>query len=88
MLDTTFITAQGLKTTLTWLNQIKDELENPDTQNVIVVKKRTKPSAPPAALTTSAADIESFLLAQAVTEVDSQIAALQAEFDALKDPES
>jgi len=88
MLNTTFITATGLKTTLDYLNVIKAELALPDTQKVIVLKKRPQPSAPPAALTTSLADMESFLLAQAVAEVQSQIDALQDEFDALQDPES
>lgn len=88
MLDSTFNTAQGLKTTLDYLNVIKTELANADTQKVIVLKKRPQPAAPPAALTTSLADMESFLLAQAVAEVQSQIDSLQAQFDALQDPTS
>jgi hypothetical protein len=86
MLDTTYTQAVSLKTTLDYLNAIKAELSNADTQTVIRLKKRPLPAAPPAALTDSLAAMESFLLAQAVTEVQSQIDSLQAQFTALQDP--
>ena len=88
MLDTTYLQAVNLKTTLDYLNSLKAVIDNADTQDVILLKKRKLPAAPPTALTDSLAGMESFLLAQAATEVDSQIDALQAQFDALKDPES
>lgn len=87
MQDTTYTQAVNLKTTLNYLNALKIELGNADTQQVIILKKRTQPAAPPQALTDSLAAMESFLLAQAVTEVQSQISSLQAEFDALQDPQ-
>lgn len=86
MQDTTYTQAVNLKTTLNYLNALKTEL-GADTQQVIILKKRTQPAAPPQALTDSLAAMESFLLAQAVTEVQSQIDSLQTQFDALQDPQ-
>jgi len=85
MQDTTYTQAVNLKTTLNYLNALKAELSDAATQKVIVLKSRPQPAAPPAALTTSLAAMESFLLAQAVTEVQDQIDTLQAQFDALQD---
>lgn len=99
MQDATFIQAQALKITLAELNVIKVNLATAAglisfaslkacAQTVIVLTKRTLPVSPPAALTTALADVESFLLAQAVIAIDDQIDAAQNSFSALQDPES
>lgn len=86
MTDTTYQQAVNLKTTLNYLNSIKAELANAATQNVIVLKRRPgQPNPPPSALTDSLSASESFLLAQAVTEIQSQIDSLQSQFDLLHD---
>lgn len=85
MQDLTFLQAQNLKTSLTYLNQIKAELAVPETQPVIILKKRVMPAAPPAALTDALGAVEGFLLAQAVTAIQDQIDALQLSFDNLQD---
>jgi hypothetical protein len=83
MLDTTYIQAAGLKASINYLSGIKAEMTAPTTQNVIYLKRRTLPPAPPAALTEALEEVETFLLAQAVVAIDDQIAALQLSFDNL-----
>lgn len=85
MQDTTFITAQGLKTALVFLNAIKTELDTPATQKVVFLKARSLPTSPPAALTTALDTVEDFLVAQAVTAIQDQIDALNDSFAELQD---
>lgn len=85
MQDATFITAQGLKTALTFLNNIKTELENPSTQKVVFLKSRSLPSSPTDTLSTTLNTVESFLVAQAVTAINDQINALNDAFTELQD---
>lgn len=80
MTQETYLEARDLQVALAYLKQVKAELETPATQNVIVLKKRQQPTAPPAQLTTALNSVESFLLAQAVTAIDDQIDALETTF--------
>lgn len=81
MQDATYLQAVQYKEQLVYLNSLKAELAVPATQKVIVLSARTHP----ASLNTVLADVESFLLSQAVTAIQDQIDGVQVSFDALQD---
>lgn len=87
MEDSTYAQAVNLKKSLVYLNVIKNELATAETQRVIQLQGRSDiPASPPSALTDSLGAIQSFLLAQAVTQVDTAIDTFQDDFDNLVDP--
>lgn len=77
--DSTYAYAQQYKEQLAFLNALKTELATPATQKVINLKARQHTTSLDSVLDA----MESFLVPQAVTEVQNEIDSIQALFDAL-----